>query len=294
MFSYKLEGGRVPCLYEISYRKRGENNPPCIVLRLHEEFVEANKDIVLFDFFIKQFQEEHGLGSFSSLGEDSFGFEGVIKKKNRDTKGFIVYEIAIPVFKKQLSGPCERCKGTGWDEDLECACLSCRGKKHEISYDWKPFSAISASLHILGFIMETFDRQTSAKNYQLLTFQLVCGKGMGHFPIGGHYGIDFCNWLNSWKSHHQFNEVLKEMEDVYSYIYNGEEGWGFQAYVEERAWLIISTPGDACGIHPCDGYWKPGEGREFSCHNMDNPKQQILLLVALAVLSDMAREYMKG
>jgi hypothetical protein len=59
--------------------------------------------------------------------------------------------------------------------------------------------------------------------------------------------------------------------------------------------LIISVPGNACGIFPEDNYnWKVGEGRKFSSHNMDDPGQQIMILVALAILSDMAREYMKG
>lgn len=296
MLGYQVDRERVPCVYEISYKKRKKGNPPCIVLRLHEEFVEANKDIVPLDFFIKGLQKEHGLGEFSSLAKDSFGFDGAIKKKGRDSRGFIVYEIEIPVFQKETSVLCERCKGTGWDEDLDRECLSCRGSKHEMSYDRKSLTAISASLHALGIMMEIFDKRTSAKNYQLFTFQLSCGEGMGHFPIWGHYGIDFCKWLNSFEvPYHQFDEVIEEMEYVYSYIYNGREGFGFQAYVEKKAWLIISVPGDACGIHPTNDYnWEPVRGREFSCHNMDDPGQQIMLLVALAILSDMARKNMKG
>ena len=296
MLGYEINKKRIPCVYEISYKRRKRNNPPCIVLRLHEEFVEASKDIVPLDFFIKKIRDDYNLGEFSSLSGDYFGFDNAIKKKGKDFEGFILYEIEIPIFRIKTSDPCEYCKGTGWDKDLDSKCLSCRGGKKKISYNWKPLSAISASLHILSMMMETFNDQTSAKNNQLLTFQLSCGKGMGRFPIWGHYGIDFCYWLNSFgNTHHRFDEVLKEMEDVYSYIYNGEEGWGFQAYVEQKAWLIISAPGDACGIFPSNDYcWEPGRGRDFSCHNMDNPGQQIILLVALAVLSDMARKDMKG
>ena len=293
MLGHEMEDKRVPCVYELSYKK---GNPPCIVLRLHEEFVEANKDITPFDFFIRKLRDDHNLGEFSSLSSDYFGFDKAIKKKGKDSKRFILYEINIPVFRVETSEPCERCGGTGWDEGLDSKCLSCRGSKNKMSFNWKPLHSISATLHILSMMMDAFNKQTSAKNNQLLTFQISCGKGMGRFPIWGHYGIDFCLWLNSLGSH-QFDEVLKEMEDVYFHIYSGEEGWGFQAYVEERAWLIISTPGDACGIHPLGDYsWEPekGRGREYSCHNMDNPGQQIILLVALAVLSDMARKDMKG
>jgi hypothetical protein len=268
MLGYEIEEKRVPCVYELSYKK---GNPPCIVLRLHEEFVEANKDIVPLDFFIKIFQNEHGLGEFSSLANDFFGFNNAIKKIGRDSRGFIIYEIEIPVFQKESSELCDRCKGTGLEDDLYRKCLSCRGTKYKVSYDWKSLSAISASLHILCMILETFNKETSAKNHQLLTFQICCGKGQGRFPIGGHYGIDFCNWLNSLGNHnHQFDEVIKEMENVYSHIYKNEEGYGFQAYIGKGSWLVISVPGDACGIFP-EGGWEVGKGREYSCHKMEKP-----------------------
>lgn len=294
MLDDDMDNERISRVYEISYERRTRKNPPRIVLRLHEEFVEISNDFIPFDFFIKKLRDDHNLGEFSPLSDNFFGFDKAIKRKRKDSEGFIIYEIDIPTFKKETFEICERCKGTGWDEDLGGECLLCRGSKHKISFNWKPLVAISASLQILSMMLNAFNKQTSAKGYQLLTFQLVCGKGMGRFPIWGYYGIDFCSWISSLGASHQFDEVLKEMEDVYSYIYGGEKGWGFQAYVEKGAWLIIGAPGDACGIHPADYDWEPGRRRDYSCHNMDNPGQQIIILVALAVLSDMARKYMKG
>jgi len=289
-----MEKERVPCVYDISYRK---GNPPCIVLRLHKDFVKANKDTIPLEFFLRKIQDDHNLGQFFSLSNDCFGFDGAIKKRGEDSEEFFIYEMEIPVFKKDLLEVCERCKGTGQNKDLDCECLFCHGSGHKVAYDWRPLSAISASLHVLGMMLSTYEEKTSAKKPQLITFQLFCGKGQGRFPIAGHYGIDFCNWLVSLGPSHQFNQVVEEMTNVYSHIYGREAGlrWDFQAYVEKNAWLIIGVPGDACGINPSDSYdWQQGKGKTFDSHNMDSPAQQILILVALAILSDMAREHMKG
>lgn len=295
VLGYKIERNRVPCIYDISYRK---GNSPRIVLRLHKDFVKANKDISRMEFFLRKIQDDHSIGEFFPLSNDCFGFDGVIKKKRKKSfKGFFIYEIEIPVFKKDLPETCERCNGTGQNKDLDCECLFCHGSGHKSSYDWRPLTAISASLQVLGMMINTYEKETSAKNPQLITFQLYCGKGQGHFPIAGYYGIDFCNWLVSLNAPHVFDQVIEEMQHVYSHIYGREIGmrWDFQAYLEKNAWLIISVPGDACGIHPSDSYgWKQGEGKAFDCHNMDSPAQQIMILVALAILSDMARKYLKG
>ena len=159
MFGYEMDRERIPCLYEILYRKRTEKNPPCIVLRLHEEFVEANKDLSQLDFFIRKLRDDHKLGEFSSLSDDYFGFDNAIRRKEKDPEGFIVYEIEIPVFRVKTSEPCERCGGTGWDDGLDSKCLSCRGGKNKISFNWKPLYSISASLQVLSLMMDIFDKK---------------------------------------------------------------------------------------------------------------------------------------
>jgi hypothetical protein len=290
MLGFKIERGVVPCVYDISYRK---GNPPCIVLRLHKDFVEANKDLIPIASFIDAIRKEHNLGEFLPLREEYFGFDNAIKK-SKIVGDFIEFEIKIPVFAKKTEKLCEHCKGTGVDNFFRRECSFCEGSRYEIFYDWKSFDAISASLQILMMMTDVFDRSTQSQNCQLLTFQIHCGKGQGHYPIGGYYGISFCDWLLSFPENHQFNEVIKAMQDVYKYIHQREfSGLDFQAYVSSDAWLVISVPGNACGIFP-EGRHGLGQGREYSCHNMDTPIQQIILLVALAVLSDMAREYYKA
>jgi hypothetical protein len=291
MLSLDVSRKIIPCVYELYYKK---GNPPILKLRLHKDFVEDNKNRALLELYIEHFQKEHGLGEFLLFNTGYFGFDKAIKQ-GEIIGEFIEYDIEIPVFRKETSEPCKKCDGTGWDNDFDDDCSLCDGCGQEIFYDWKSLNAISASLHILNMMTENFEKETSAQNPQLLTFHIFCGKGMGGYPINGAYGIDFCNWLNS-LSPYRFDDAIIAMQDVYYYITKSKSvyEWNFQAHTQNIAWLIISCPGDACGTFPVNNYrWEPDQGEEFSCHNMDNPIQQIVLLVALAVLSDMARKYME-
>lgn len=287
MLEFEMTRERIPCLYELSFKK---GNPPVLVLRIHDDFLRANKGLAPTETVLGYMKKEHNLGEFSPFGGEYFGFDKALKKGKTEGE-FTEFDIEIPAYRKETTEICEHCEGEGWDKDLQLSCSWCDGSKHKISYDWKPLTAISASLHLLTSMTEIFDKRTSAKNHQLLTFQLICGKEMGGFPIGGAYGIDFCKWLTSFPSHHQFNQAIRAMGDVHAHIYNRKaDFWNFEAYVMENSWLIIDCPGDACGLHPSDSYWKTGRGRNFSCHNLDNPIQQIDLLTALGVLSDEARK----
>lgn len=290
MLTLDITRENVPRMYEISYTKK--ENQPVLILKIHKDFVKKYEN-VMPGVLIGNFQEEHGLGEFSPFGKEYFGFDNALKRG--ETNGeYVEYEISIPVFKKELSQKCKHCKGTGRDNYFKRECSFCDGTKHEIFYDWKPFYSISASLQVFANMAEIFEEKTSSIKNQLLSFYLICGHGQGHYPIAGSYGIEFCNWLNTANDYHQFDEVIQAMWDVHKHIQNDKTDnyrFDFQAYVDKHAWLILTCPGDACGIHPTDYNWEPGQGREFDCHNMDTPIQQIMLLVGLAILYSMAKKY---
>lgn len=287
MLEFEMTREKVPCLYELSFKK---GDPPVLVFRIHNDFLKENNDRSPTERVLEYMKKEHNLGEFLPFGGEYFGFDKALKKGKTEGE-FTEFNIEIPILRKETANACTHCEGEGWDKDLQRPCSWCDGCKHEILYDWKSLISISASLHLLTSMTEIFDKKTSAKKHQLLTFQSFCGKEMGGFPISGAYGVDFCSWLVSLPDHYQFNQAINVMGKVYAHIYNRKiDFWDFEAYVRENAWLIIDCPGDACGLHPSDSYWKPDRGRNFSCHNLDNPMQQITLLTALAVLSDMARE----
>jgi hypothetical protein len=287
MLDFDIKREMVPCIYELLYIK---GDPPVLQMKIHNDFLEANKGLSPVQEVLEDMRKEHNLGEFMPFGNEYFGFEKSLKKGK--TEGdFTEFNIEIPILRKPTSEICKHCNGTGENKDLEMVCSWCEGGTFGIFYDWRSLSAVSASLHILTSMTEIFEKKTSAKSCQLLSLQVYCGKGTGGFPMSGSYGIDFCNWLASFPGHYRFNQATDAMREVYGYIFNSKmEYWDFHAYVDENAWIIIDCPGDACGLHPSDGYWKPGRGREFSCHNLDSPMQQLTLLTGLAVLSGEARK----
>ncbi|MCX6760847.1 MAG: hypothetical protein NTZ84_01980 [Candidatus Nealsonbacteria bacterium] len=287
MLEFEMTRERVPCLYELSFKK---GNPPVLVLRIHNDFLEANKGCSPTQTMLGYMREEHNLGEFLPFGGEYFGFDEALKKVKTEDQ-FTEFNIEIPVYRKETAEKCNYCKGEGWDKDLQLSCSWCDGTKHKILYDWKPFIAISASLELLTSLTEIFNKKTSEKKYQLMSIRTTCGKKSGRFPIGGSYGIDFCNWLATFPEGHQFSRVVQTMAEVHAHIYSQEiDFYDFEAYVGSNDWLVIGCPGDACGIHRSDEFWEPGEGKVFSCHNLDNAIQQIELLIGLAVMSDEARK----
>lgn len=301
LLSFDVERKRMPCLYDPSYRGIVGDSPPILVFRVHRDLARKRnkKPIVLIDAL----KSKHGFTKFSWFGPKYFGFDNAIRiiRPADDSEKYVELVVELVPYRKETDEPCKECKGTGWSDDFDRECSFCEGTKHKFVYDgWKKLNAISASLQILFSMAEVFDHPIETDRQQLLTIQVFAGKEMGGSPVWGAYGIDFCLWLSRLTAVNdrvQFNGVIGAMKEVYTFLHKrGTDHWDFQAYCEKNAWLIITVPGDACGLHPCDSYsWKRGEeGREFSCHNMDNPMQQIMCIVALAVLNGMARESMKG
>ena len=286
MLSFDVERKLVPCVYEVSYQK---GNPPCLILRINKEFLEKNKKRKPSEETISSYKKEFSFKKFSFFENNLFGFDNALGRGK--VKGeFVEYIIKLIPFKRKTSNPCKYCYGTGRNKNLHMKCSFCEGEKLETIYDYTPLNAISASFELLTRLIESSEEISNSKKSQLFTFQLGIGYEKASYPIWGSYGIEFCCWLNSFSKGKRFPDVIKAMQEVYEFIYQKEgTSYDFDAYVEENAWLIINCPGEACGIHP-EGYsWKKGQGRDFSCHNMDTPVQQIILLTALAVLSDMAQ-----
>ena len=278
---------KVPFVYGLSQGKK----PFSLELKMDKNLILQSKNLSSA-IFVKELLGDHKFKSFSLLGNDYFGYDQAFKK-NEETEKTISYLIEIPVLPKESSLPCVHCLGTGWDRTFGHECFWCHGKKRETRYDWKPFFAISASLQIFSFIAETSVPRKICKDSQLLTFQIFCGMKMNSFPIFGSYGYDFCNWLNSFPEYYSFEKIKETMSQTYEHIFKEKKDWHFfDAYVGKDAWLIIDCPGEASGLHPTKFGWnkKKSQGQQYSCHNIDSPIQQLILLVALAGLSDLARE----
>lgn len=279
--------GSAAFVYEISEAKK----PFALELKMDKGLIAQGKDLSSA-IFVRELQKKHNLKSFSLLGDDCFGFDRALKKIE-ETEKTISYLLEIPTLVKESSQPCIHCLGTGWDKSYDQECLWCHGRKKHVEYDWKPFFAISASLQIFCFLAETSDRIKISDKRQLLAFQNFCGDSINGFPLFGAYGYDFCKWLTSFPDHYCFEIAREKMAKTYEHIFKQKKDWWhFNTYVKENAWLIINCPGDASNLHPVGCGWNQNEhrGQQFSCHNLDCSTQQLMLLTALAVLSDLARK----
>ena len=102
-------------------------------------------------------------------------------------------------------------------------------------------------------------------------------------------------FLSSFAPDTEIIEVRKAMIAVWKKMFGKLEAYDKYSFIAKVAykdgWFNMSCPGDACGLHPADNMGTvSGRGYKFSCHNVDNPMQQIALLAGLAVLCDKAKD----
>jgi hypothetical protein len=287
---------RIPCWYELSFRKE----KPAIILRIHKGFIAHTKPISqtapIVIRFIDHFRFKKFSGSMDgNIGfDDSFVFEGV--KEN-----FVEFAVNIPEVKKYSGKKCEDCKGSGKDQLRDDECLRCMGTGKEWFYDWKLAFAISASFTTISHWMQFPEKETSSLLPQLMTVFTVTRDEMHGGSLGGDYSVELCNWMGSLylqnKGRYEVTEMTEAMKIAHKKMFGafrfGQEYYLWAKIVNDNGWLNVNCPGDACGLHPADSFFRDGKGYEFACHNVDNPMQQITLLAGLAALHDKARREMK-
>jgi hypothetical protein len=109
--------------------------------------------------------------------------------------------------------------------------------------------------------------------------------------VGGKVGIPMANWLMSFGENRTYLPEVIEAMLIAHKRHKGFEARSedFNAYITGGG-FVIDCPGNACGLNPEEfAYIKRGKGFRFSCHNVDNAFQQMLLLVGLAALCDRAK-----
>lgn len=282
----------IPCWYELSFREK----KPAIILKAHKDFIKVNWDE---NHIIKHFKEEFGFKKFVGDFYKRFGFDNGAFMFSRETGDFVELLMKIPKIKRE-KGSCLYCKGSGQGDFLDGKCLNCNGSGKDWEYDWPRAYAISASFNVFFQLAGLPDKDTSSSLYQLLTVHTHTSKGMHGGSLWGEYSIPLVRWLASFEQRTTIPQMVQAMKMTYRMIHDELiefDEYYFKASVDyENGWLNISCPGDACGLYPGRnaGYGiQRGFGYEFSCHNVDSPMQQLVLLAGLAALHDRAREEIK-
>lgn len=310
-----------PCWYELSFR----NDGPALMVSVHEEIfphLPKFQNAPIVEILKKEFgflQFEHDWGGAT------FGFDRAFKSTGTKDH-FIGFSVPIPVLekeitilcghclgnKKDLFQICTKCNGSGREKkmiscrccsikDTRADCLICKGKgeEPEVVMDWCPFYAISATF-TLFFNLMTFgyDKKcrVNCQRPQLLSIETGIHRSMGGASVHGAYSIPLVRWLSKFPP----NIHIKDTEDVLTSVWKKIHGKNFYnmdkmntwVQIRENGCLSISCPGDRTGLFPTyrEMHNRGDYGYEFSCHNVDTPMQQIVLLAALGALCDMARK----
>ncbi|MBD3282299.1 MAG: hypothetical protein GF387_01700 [Candidatus Portnoybacteria bacterium] len=285
----------IPCWYELSFKK----TKPTIVLRAHKDFIKNSKKISTDLPLIKNYKERFGFKKNVGDFDGDFGFDSAFKK-GRETKDFVEFNAPIPLVKKH-DGICDCCNGTGESDIFENGCIHCNGEGISYSLDMMAAYRASASFTMFFFLAGCFEGETSSSLLQLMTVETVTINDLSGCSLGGMFSIPLCGWLESLDEDKKYlvcDEITEAMRAAVTAMMGKSTSYyegSTRTHISYGDAFAADCPGDACGIQPKHGYDDREEGRgyEFGSHNVDTPMQQLVLLVALAVLHDKAREGMK-
>lgn len=283
--------------YELSFDARRAT----IILRVHRNFIRnLELEATVDSPFIQAFMEEFGFAQFDGSLTRDFGFERTFRLRQTCPDGFNEFDAKLPRVEKITDESCEMCAGTGKDRTRwDNRCLYCEGAGRKTDYDWKAAYAISAGFTV--FCDLAFHPRWGKgpdpppDKSQLLTLQTMTRSGAHGGSISGMLSIPLVAWLSRFQADARLPVVENAMRVAYnrmfimrSYVAARE----FRAWLrDDRGYLLIDCPGDACGLHPSD--FAPPlarlEGYNFTCHNVDSPVQQLTLIAGLAALCDRVR-----
>lgn len=285
------------CWYELSYEGKGNS----IVLKIWEEYIKDNP----VDFerapIVQSLKKNFKFEKFSAdfYGSD-FGFEKSFK--NDGVKdGFLNFKAHLPVIRKKDDKSCGYCKGTGKKDLFEDEkCLFCEGDGFPFYYKWEEAYALSATFTLIFAYLQISEKESGSGKSQLITVSTITDREMHGGSLSGQFSIGLISWMRTIKNPKNLlislkKATIKVFEIMDTRSINGVDhfyDYQFRINLNDGR-LIIDCPGDACGIHPDQtdqNFFSEKSGYQFSCHNVDNPLQQLTLLASLATLHDEARK----
>ena len=313
----------VPCWYEIGF----DSERTGIILRIQKDFLKYIPTLSQAAPIVAAFLKQFGFSRFDpDMEGETFGFEGCFKRK-KDDGSSIVWYVDIPVFEKRVYVTCSHCQGhknlledvcswcggKGQVVELE-VCSTCKNDPESVFYDdcheckgdrkiektfmdWQSLYSISATFTLFFQLMDFgLDKENSISNkrFQLITVNTVTIRDMHGASLGGNYSKVLVRWLSSFPQDTEITEMSLAMKKVWTKLFNKcdryEQSHIYAKVAYQNGWLNVNCPGDACGLHPGSNTgFRPNEGYDFSCHNVDNPMQQLTLLAGLGALCDKVR-----
>jgi ribosomal protein L37E len=250
-----------------------------------ERFAELTERVHFNTF---QGKLEHGL---------SFGFDGVGTIKVDDS-GNVRLEFPLPVV-EQETGICERCDGRKTFDAGDDFCAACGGAGKHFRIERAQALAISATCTmVFAGLNQLFAREESSHRrspFQLFRVRTEVRSGPNGYPVHGEFSAPLVKWLAAQEGDkcalHFIPTVLMlthlKMRPLTSARHRPHK---YRVVVGRKGWLDLAFPGDGCGLHPAATSITENVGYQFTSRNVDEPWQQIALLIALGTMTDAAME----
>lgn len=281
---------RMPWWYELEWRPGARSAPGLAIhLRTKAVWTALNETETIAS---RLFPPEENFGEFIADDPWKFGYDGCFSWEPRDAESRSLI-LPIPIIEKEIKESCHLCNGTGksfYDDELPC--FNCKGRKKERILDWDSAYRISATLTVLFESINYLDDIPESSQSQLLTLETLTQKEAHGGSLHGTYSKTLVRWLSRVHPGTPVACMIQAMRDCYTAQFGAEESESrdFRASVDDKnGWLNVSCPGQACGLHPHTGYILPGDGYQWSSHNVDSPMQQLTLIAGLAALTTKAR-----
>lgn len=160
--------------------------------------------------------------------------------------------------------------------------------------NWEAAYATSATLNVLFTLLSLDEVEISDQEFhQLISVNLLTRKG----THGGSLSVTLAKALLPWiKSqpidinHRNIARVMKAAHEQLIGLQPLFDLRDFAVVTRESNQVHLSVPGDACGLDPTDFLFEEDKGYRLSPHNVDNPVQQLTLLMGIAAICEAARK----
>lgn len=285
-----MQYDRIPRRYHL----RWDVEQNAIIIMVHQDCIQFTQVIPRRAPTIMRAQRLHNLDelfdSFSGdLSSEFFGFNQSIRRIGQ-AGNYIELHAKLPHIKIPTIYACEECGGDGMNHSesyIGEKCRYCNGSKVKHIRDWRSAYALTASLSLL-FMTLDFDEETSAQELQHATVRMLALYDQQGSSLDGYFGIDFIDFVCSSSDEFLYSlrkNVLQAMKSAHDQMFDSETSTVATIRTDiSHDSIAFTVPGDACGINTGFYARRAGEGREFTCHNVDSPFQSLMLLAGIASL----------
>ena len=160
---------------------------------------------------------------------------------------------------------------------------------------WKPIREAVQSIALFTELARSAYMNNEASNLekrQLISLYVVANHEHGKYAIGGDYSPLLCNWLEDIATKGDMDNIVRAMEQTYSYIWDRPRCGTFLAYPQEEGGLVLRCP-SYCVVYPRSLRLKD-RGIEFDSSEVMHEAEVLVLLSGLSVLCEEAGREIYG